>query len=250
MRNEILDSLEWFEVTECPEAFNCVYVWRNKTNGKIYVGQAKELHKRIKTHINTKDNLHFHNSLRKRGVEGYQLAIIIENVVAQEELDSNEKYYIKVLNSLNKNGMGYNCANGGEGGNTHAGKTEEEMAEFREKMSEVMKGKNAGENSYMYGKTGENHPMYGKKHSEEAKQKMSEAKKGKNTGENNPNIGNLIVQVDKATNEVVNIKYNFEFAKMGFDKSNISSCCKETRKTHKGYKWYYEEDYIKEFGEL
>lgn len=30
----------------------------------------------------------------------------------------------------------------------------------------------------------------------------------------------------------------------GFDSSKISQCCKGKRKTHKGYKWYYEKDYL------
>ena|GEM_PF-7015061 len=34
-------------------------------------------------------------------------------------------------------------------------------------------------------------------------------------------------------------------AKDGFTTSPISSCCKGKRKTHKGYKWYYKEDYDK-----
>lgn len=45
-------------------------------------------------------------------------------------------------------------------------------AEHKNKMSEAMKGKYAGEN----------HPMYGKKHSDEARKKMRESHKGKHIG--------------------------------------------------------------------
>ena len=31
----------------------------------------------------------------------------------------------------------------------------------------------------------------------------------------------------------------------GFNSSCISNCCKGKRGTHKGYKWYYKEDYDK-----
>lgn len=129
MRDEILESLEWFEVMQCPEAFNCIYVWRNKVNGKTYVGKAENLHRRIKEHLRTKDGYHFHNSLRKRGAEGYQLAIIVKDVPA-EELGDIEIYYVDALDSLNKNGKGYNDAIGGNGGNTLAGKTKEEIMEI------------------------------------------------------------------------------------------------------------------------
>ena len=285
MRDKILESLEWFEVMQCPETFNCIYVWKNKANGKTYVGKAEKLHERRYTHLRAKDDRYFHNSLRKRGAEGYQLAIIVKDVPT-EELGDIETYYIDVLDSLYKNGKGYNCALGGEGGNTRAGKTPEEKREISKKQSEAMKGKYSGENAYWYGKrhseetkekmseaqSGENHPkgMLGKHHSDETKQKMSETKKGENhpfygkkhsekskrkiseanKGENNPRLGSLIVQVDKLTNKVVSVKYNFEFGEMGFNKGSISSCCRGKEKTHKGYRWFYLEDYIQQFGTI
>ena len=141
MRDEILESLEWFEVMQCPEAFNCIYVWRNKVNGKTYVGKAVKLHKRRREHLRAKEDYYFYKSLRKRGAEGYQLAIIVKDVPT-EELGDIETYYIKVLDSLSKNGKGYNDALGGNGGNTYAGKSPEEMREISKKQSEAHKGEN------------------------------------------------------------------------------------------------------------
>ena len=135
MRDEILESLEWFEVMECPEAFNCIYVWKNKVNGKTYVGKAKKLHERRYRHLIAKDDYYLHNSLKKRGVESYQLAVIVKDVPA-EELGNIERYYVKALDSLRKNGKGYNIAEGGEGGNNYAGKKPEEMDEINKKKSE------------------------------------------------------------------------------------------------------------------
>ena len=286
MRDEILESLEWFEVMQCPEAFNCIYVWKNKVNGKTYVGKAEKLHERRYGHLRAKDDYPFHNSLRKRGAEGYQLAIIVKDAPI-EKLGDIEIYYVDVLDSLNKNGKGYNLALGGNGGNTRAGKTPEERDEIRKKQSKAMKGKFSGENHPQYGKKGENSHNYGKKaseetkrkmseahsgenaywygkqHSEETKQKMSEAKKGKQLseetkqkmsevkkGENNSNLGSLIVQVDELINRIVNVKYNFEFVEMGFQSACISKCCRGKRKTHKGYRWFYLEDYIQQFGAI
>ena len=69
-------------------------------------------------------------------------------------------------------------------------------------------------------------------------------------GENNPNLGSLIVQVDKLTNKVVNVKYNFEFKEMGFTQSSISHCCVGRINEYKGYRWYYLQDYIQQFGSI
>ena len=93
---------------------------------------------------------------------------------------------------------------------------------------------------------GESHPMYGKHHTEETKRKISETLTGKYCGENNPN-SKPVIQIDPNTNEIVNTySGTSEVARQtGFNQSAISSCCRGERKTHKGYKWMYLEDYNK-----
>ena len=63
-----------------------------------------------------------------------------------------------------------------------------------------------------------------------------------------------VVQLDKNTNELIKVWDSMSIAKRegGFNDGHISSCCKGVRKTHKGYKWMYYEDYIKlnEKGEM
>ena len=91
--------------------------------------------------------------------------------------------------------------------------------------------------------TNENNGMYGKHHSEETKNKMSEiAKKGKD----NPKSVK-VVQLDKNTNELIKIWNSINEAqrKEGYQARCICACCKGKRKTHKGYKWMYYEDYDK-----
>ena len=91
--------------------------------------------------------------------------------------------------------------------------------------------------------TNENNGMYGKLHSEETKNKMSEiAKKGK---DNPKSI--KVVQLDKNTNELIKIwdSINEAQRKEGYQARCICACCKGKRKTHKGYKWMYYEDYDK-----
>ena len=85
--------------------------------------------------------------------------------------------------------------------------------------------------------TGENNHMYGKHHTDETKRKISE---------NHPN-NKTVVQINPNTNEVVNTYYSVHEAarQTGFSQSCISACCRGERKTHKGYKWIYLEDYNK-----
>lgn len=78
-------------------------------------------------------------------------------------------------------------------------------------------------------RAGESHK--GKTLSEEHKRKLSESHKGK-----------LIARYDLNMN-LIDIKYNFEYFQMGFERQNIASCCNGKRKTHKGFVFkYYEGD--------
>ena len=283
--------MEWMEVVdvinEKTENFeNCIYLWRNKVNQKLYVGQAKDFKRRTKEHkcasLNKNRkydyNLPLHKSIRKNGIENFEICILEFDLNDYDEMNEKEIYYIEKFDTLAKNKKGYNVASGGGNANKFAGKTEEEMKEISKKMSEARSGENnpnygkkpseetkrkmseahSGENHPNYGKKcpehseamkGENNPFYGKKHSEETKRKMSE-NHADISGENNPNLGSLIVQVDKLTNKVVSVKYNFEFKKMGFHQCSISKCCRGKEKTHKGYRWFYLEDYIQQFGTI
>lgn len=74
----------------------------------------------------------------------------------------------------------YNIAEGGGGGDTFSGMTDEEYESVCKKMSEALKGKFAGENNGMYGKT----------HSSKSRAKIAKAKKGKAlSDEHKKNIG-------------------------------------------------------------
>lgn len=72
------------------------------------------------------------------------------------------------------------------------------------------------------------------------KKKLSESKKGNQNGKGNKNKaqGNLIARYDKQGN-LLDIKYNYEYVKMGFNASKITDCCKNRHKSHKGYIFKY-----------
>ena len=239
--------------------FNCIYLYTNKVNGKKYVGQAVDFLTRHKRHIysayNEKQkrdyNVPFHNAIRRHGIENFEIKILKEDLKTKNELNYWESYYIVEFDTLAKNGKGYNLASGGEGGNTYAGKTNEELAEISRKISEAHKG--------------EKHPMYGKHHSEETRaklsevhkgkspyagksdeelaeisRKLSEAHKGKNKGKKNGRA-TLVDRFDKQGN-YIDTMYQFEYVAIGFDKDGISRCCKGRYKTTGGYIFKYHEE--------
>lgn len=199
---------------------NCIYMYINLINEKKYVGQAKDLIRRHGDHLKEGSNKYpIDKALKKYGVANFKLVILRENVESLCVLNMCESYYIKRFNTLVINNQGYNIADGGHNGNTWAGKTEEEFAEFKRKISEINKGRKRpqhaidsqrekvrGEGNGFYGKkhteetkklisemaskrVGENNSFYGKTHSEESRKRISEGRKGKCVGEENPFYG-------------------------------------------------------------
>lgn len=88
---------------------------------------------------------------------------IIESGLDKESANNRERFWIKFYDSYKD---GYNCSLGGEGGNTYAKLSEEQMKVIRKKISDSKKGdKNPvrrnpelvrGKNNGMYGKTPHN----------------------------------------------------------------------------------------------
>ena len=99
--------------------YGCIYVFRNKLNGKCYVGRTINPEKRYKRHLADSkygDNLLFHKAIRKYGIENFDYFIVYGNDLpietVKEVLTEQEIKYIKLFDSY-KNG--YNMTEGGEG---------------------------------------------------------------------------------------------------------------------------------------
>lgn len=200
-----------------------IYLTTNTINGMQYIGK----------HYGELDDSYLGSgkilklAINKYGKENFTKSILyISN--NDEENCEKEKYYISLYKATTSP-LFYNIHEGGSGGNTTIGYTEEEKAALKEKLSELNKGKNNG----MYGKhhseetkaflswwaeferdnsvyrteefrdkmskltSGENNGMYGKHHSAESKQKMSINSLGKTTGDKNGMYGK---KGDKAIN--------------------------------------------------
>lgn len=235
--------------------YNCIYMYVNKVNGKRYVGQAKDFNRRHRGHISESRKEHrkeynypFNKAIRKYGIENFEIIILKENLSTKCLLNLLECYYIKKYNTL-KYGNGYNISDGGSNGNTFAGKTKEEMDEIwnnehRRNLSESLKGRIFTEcHKIKLSESRKGQPSWnkGKNMSEQSKRKLSESRKNKYIGKNHPNLGLLIERWDKQGN-LIDIKYQFEYGKMGFNQGHICNCCKfwemncnkeEWFKTHK-----------------
>lgn len=112
-----------------------VYEITNNINSKKYVGFTKQtVEERFNGHC--KSPYYIGNAIRKHGRENFTIKVLVENIT-KEEADKLEKYYIRELDTLAKNGKGYNIAEGGQGGNTFVGMSEEQKAAFSKTMSEA-----------------------------------------------------------------------------------------------------------------
>lgn len=88
-----------------------IYCIKNVVNNKVYIGKAKCIYKRIKqhiTHLNTKskdENPHLINSWHKHGRQNFEYFVL--EYCEIENLSEKELFWIKKLNSLNRD-KGYN----------------------------------------------------------------------------------------------------------------------------------------------
>lgn len=100
-----------------------IYLFKNKINGKCYVGQAVKLQQRIKSHWKNWNNpryqhLTFYSAIAKYGWENFEFSIVESFRDALSDrtkniLDQLEKKYIQEYNSYNN---GYNSTLGGDKG--------------------------------------------------------------------------------------------------------------------------------------
>lgn len=134
-----------------------VYITINKENGKSYIGQKhfKQKGESWETYLGSGKIIK--RAINKYGIDSFY-KVIIGFGKTNKELNEMEKEIIDVNNATH-NDLFYNIANGGYGGNTFAGYTEEEFTKYCNNLR------------------GENNPFYGKKHTEKSKKIMLEKRK-------------------------------------------------------------------------
>ncbi len=140
-----------------------IYKITNIINGKIIIGQSRDLSHRwysYKHKLRKKiyHNPYLQNAWNKYGEQNFKFEIILE--CTKEKLDEEEIKLIKIYNSTNRQ-FGYNIE---EGGNKHKSCSEETRLKMRNAKLGVFDGNK--------------NPMFNKHHSKESKRQMSESQKG------------------------------------------------------------------------
>ena len=90
----------------------CIYLHRNKINGKVYIGQTcQKPEKRWNYGYGYKNCPRFYSAIVSYGWSNFE-HIILENNLTSDEANEKEQYYIKKYNSQNPD-LGYNLTEGG-----------------------------------------------------------------------------------------------------------------------------------------
>lgn len=90
-----------------------IYVYHNKIDGKIYIGQTQDLYQRDKAHIYNKANTYIDNAIRKYGRENFELWTIAI-VDSCEAANQEEIFWISEMRKHLGTDMIYNVSDGGE----------------------------------------------------------------------------------------------------------------------------------------
>ena len=186
---------------------------------------------------------------------------IIEDNLTWEQACEKEKEYIALYGRKDLNlGPLVNKTDGGEGIanlsmesreaikkslRIYYGNNDIKRSEYtKQKMSRSQKGRKKTQNQIDKHKK----CIIGKKASNETKKKMSQSRLGKITSDttitkikqNQPNKKN-VCQIDIKTNEIIKIfnSINEASQQTRSDRTKISACCNEHRKTCNGYKWKF-----------
>jgi group I intron endonuclease len=233
-----------------------IYLITNNINGKIYIGKS----------INSTEDYYgsgisINRAINKYGKKNFTKKIL-EKCDNINDLNEKEIFWIKYYDSTNRD-IGYNIAEGGNGGNTRIGYTESEMVKYKNKISEGLKksekylksletkkNKKRPKHSevmkklYQDGKlcVGKNTP----KPTKETRKKISEKNKGKKrTEETKERIAKSKfkkVYMFDTDNHLLN-----EFKSIGdaSEKCEINRCCisdvcNGRQKTAGGYRWSFD----------
>lgn len=97
---------------------NCIYIIKNFTNGKIYIGKTeRDAQKRFTEHLTESRaknsptyNYCLSRAIRKYGEQAFDFAILADNIPL-EKLDLVEAHYIDMYQSNNPE-IGYNISKG------------------------------------------------------------------------------------------------------------------------------------------
>ena len=222
----------------------CVYIHRNRENGKVYVGiTCRSPEERWQNGKGYDPKSHFGQAIKKYGWDGFEHDVIESNLTHAAANDLEIKMIAK-YDSRNPD-KGYNITTGGDGsrGTKHTAETKEKLSNLAKARIEI---------------TGII-PYKGRKHKPESLAKMSASHKGKNAGINNPSYGRHKTEEEKKKAAEMNSRPINQYtldghfiqqyhsgkdaaAAIGVSPSAISAAVRGKSKTCHGYIWKHAED--------
>lgn len=235
------------------QIYGIVYMIKNKVNGKIYFGvttSERGYKGRYSGNLlNSTHNTHLKKSIKKYGVQNFEINEQFDVAYSKQELDALEDLYICMYNTIDPK-YGYNKKRGGDTGKY--------TQESRKKLSESRKGirfteqhkQHISDTNWLKGAPKEKHPFYGKHHTEQAKEKNRQAHLGKQRPQNEKEqirktcgerFGKPVLQYDKNNNFIARFPSRGEAARqLGIDGGSIASCANGKRKSAGGYIWKWD----------
>lgn len=243
-----------------------VYLIRNKITQKPYVG-IKFSSTLVESYWGSSEELT--SDIKLLGLENFSRKII-DWAETVEELYQKEVFWIHFLDTYH--GYGYNKSEGGGGGNTWVGMTEEQKKHV---ISVSMSDRNTGKfkknhittddtkrkikETMIRNKTtvGENNPCYGKilynngvinkylNKSEIKDFELAGWKLGGLPRKNSKQGSTPIVMLDLHLNLIGRYESAIQLETLGYNITCVLDCCKGKQKTHKDLKFMFEKDYNK-----
>jgi hypothetical protein len=192
-----------------------IYIFTNKKNGKVYVGETMNIKKRMKEYNYPRSPRYFESAIRKNGLEGFHLEIHYLPDFKKDDLLDLEEELIKKFNCMVPNGYNIFARGNNPLGWKHS-------PEARIKMTAAQMGNKKG---------------LGTKRSAESIQKISLSK----LGGLNPNAkkvnqfsqdGQFLKQWESMSSVV---------RELGVSENKIRRCCKEQIRQAGGFVWKYAE---------
>lgn len=209
-----------------------VYETTNLINGKKYIGK-RSCDCDISEDTYLGSGKYLKRAFKKYGKENFSKEVL-EICISEQDAFEKEIYYISKKNAVDSDNY-YNIASGGEGGfGNFAGKTEDELILWRQRMSKSRKGrtitpeweakilKTRKEKGIGVGKS---NPMYGRK---------------------NPSISKSVIMISvdgKEIKKFYDAQDANEFLNKKRGNSLISRVCCKKKGTAYGYFWLFEKDY-------
>jgi group I intron endonuclease len=258
-----------FQKVNCNIEHNSgIYRIYNTITKDCYIGQSKDIAKRIQEHKNLlQRNKHTYRNgqpsllqkaWNKYGQESFRFEIIDKCSI--EELDDAEQFWIQYFQcNRAKTNNGYNLTDGGHNFNGFCGlkysiRMHNDETEIMVKPQDVEEYFNNGFKIGVLpgsrGLSGEKHYMYGKHHSEEHNQKVREKLLGRTlSDEDKAKISQgrkkSVVQLTKQYDFIREFNSGLDAEQdTGVNRAHICQCCKHERKSAGGFIWRYKNEYV------